>query len=62
MATSANEKWQAWVDKHWPKADDGLRRVLWAMWCDAIKVGRTIEKERAAGERPTRAVKPREGA
>lgn len=44
--TSANEEWQEWVDKHWPKADTPLRRVLWDMWRTAINVGRKLEREK----------------
>ena len=44
--TSANEKWQAWMDEHWLNAGDETRRVLWEFWCTAISVGRQIEREK----------------
>lgn len=43
--TSANERWTAWMAKHWPNADDEWQRLLWAFWCEAIRVGRTMERE-----------------
>ena len=50
--TSANEKWWAWMEKYWPNATDATLRLMWDFWCQAIAVGRSIERER--GPEPVR--------
>lgn len=50
--TSANEKWQKWMNKHWRQATNSQRRMLWDFWCEAILAGRLIERER--GPEPVR--------
>ncbi len=43
--TSANERWQEWMDKHWPRASDSTRRAQWDFWCRDMEAELAEEPE-----------------